>query len=681
VRGKGIGSRRVRVGRARNQLLQVVVPGRWRATPDADRPRSASARALRSVRGWLFGEPLSTELAEHERLSKTKALAVFASDALSSTAYATEEILLVLIIAGTGALHLALPIAAAIAALLLVVVISYRQTVKAYPNGGGSYIVAKDNLGAPAGLVAAAALLTDYVLTVAVSISAGTLAIISAFPALAGHRLELALVALAIIALVNLRGVRESGAIFAIPTYVFIAAFAGLIALGLARLAIGLDGASLAQSRSAPALRAAGALSDLGILLVLRAFSSGCTALTGVEAIANGVMAFRTPESRNAAITMSWMGGILGVFFIGATFLAIRLAVVPVEDDSVISQVGRLVFGGETLPYFVLQAGTALVLVLAANTAFNDFPRLSSILANDRYMPRQFAFVGDRLTFSVGIIALTVISGLVLAAFRADTHRLIPLYAVGVFVAFTLSQSGMFVHWRRLRTKGWRRAAAVNGMGAIATGVVAVIVAGTKFSHGAWLVLVLLPLLVFGLLAINRHYAFVERVLQLPAGAYRLRPRPQELSSQPMIVPVREVNLVSARALDYACSISSTVTAVHIARGATDVTSTFDARWHETFAAIPLVQIESPFRTFIGPLRAYVEALELAQDRLFTIVVPEFKPERWWQRPLHNRTGQQIEEALDGWQNVVVTHVPISLRTVEPNGEPEPSTSRDAPDG
>jgi len=400
---------------------------------------------------------------------------------------------------------------------------------------------------------------------------------------------------------------------------------------------------------------------------VLRAFSSGCTALTGVEAIANGGMAFRPPESKNAATTMTWMGAILGVFFIGATFLAVRLAVVPVEDDSVISQLGRLVFGGDTLPYFVLQAGTALVLVLAANTAFNDFPRLSSILANDRYMPRQFAFVGDRLTFSVGIIALTAISGLVLVAFRADTHRLIPLYAVGVFVAFTLSQSGMFVHWRRLRTRDWQRAAIVNGTGALATGVVAIIVAGTKFSHGAWLVLVLLPLLVFGLHAVNRHYRFVERVLQLAPGQYRLRPRPGKLSSQPMIVLVREINLVSARAVDYARRISNTVTAVHIARGVSDADSTFDARWHEAFVDVPLVQVDSPFRTFIGPLRAYVEALGLSDDRVFTIVVPEFSPEHWWQRPLHNRTGSQIEEALGGWRNVVVTHVPISLRNIEPH--------------
>lgn len=658
VRGEHVGSRRVRIARTRDQVLRYVEGGRLRATETADRPLSMTGRAIRAARNGLFGRPLTSERESHERLSNTKALAVFASDALSSTAYATEQILIVFVVAGTGALRLSLPVAAAITLLLVMVVISYRQTVRAYPGGGSSYVVAKENLGRAAGLVAAAALLTDYVLTVAVSISAGSLAVVSAIPELIPYRVELAVAGLLFITTVNLRGLRESGTIFAIPTYFFIVGFGAMVAVGVARLAIGLDGATLVSSR--PPAHLEEATATLGVWLLLRAFASGATALTGVEAIADGVLAFRPPEWKNASTTMAWMAGILAIFFVGATLLASRLGVTPIENDSVISQIGRIVFGGENIAYYGLQAGTALVLVLAANTAFNDFPRLSSILARDGHMPRQFAFIGDRLTFSVGIIVLSLIAGAILVAFRADEHRLIPLYAVGVFIAFTLSQGGMFVRWRKERTAGWKRSAAINGAGAVLTGVVAVVVASTKFVDGAWFVLLLIPAMVWGLDGIRRHYDFVEELLELPEG-FRPAARPEELSSQPMVVPVRSINLNSARAVEYARRISSRVTAVHIARLTREDIEGFEQRWARAFPDVPLITIESPYRTFLGPLRAYVDGLELAPGTLLTIVVPEFVAAHWWQRFLHNRTGDAIEEEFVTRPNILVTRASISI--------------------
>ncbi len=659
VRGEQIGTRRVRVSRTRDQVLRYASGGRLQATETADRPPSAVGRAIWGFRQWLFGRPLTSEAEAHERLSNKKALAIFASDALSSTAYATEQILIVLVVAGPAALALSLPAALAITLLLVMVVVSYRQTVRAYPGGGSSYIVARENLGVMAGLVAAASVLTDYVLTVAVSISAGSLAIVSAFPELIPFRVPIAIVALVLITVVNLRGVRESGTVFAIPTYFFIAVFGGMIAFGLARLVIGIDGATLTTSRVPDHIEEATA--TIGIWLLLRAFASGATALTGVEAIADGVLAFRAPEWKNASITMAWMAVILGAFFMGATFLAVRLGITPVENDSVISQTGRLVFGGENVAYYALQAGTALVLMLAANTAFNDFPRLSSILARDGYMPRQFAFIGDRLTFSFGIIALAIISGAILIAFQADEHRLIPLYAVGVFMAFTLSQGGMYFHWRKEQGPGWQRAAAINGFGALLTGVVAVVVASTKFTHGAWFVLVLIPALVAGLHAIRGHYDGVDALLALPDEGYQPLPRPTQLSSQPMIVPVRSINLNATRAVEYARRISSAVTAVHIARLTREDIAAYEERWQRVFPDVPLVTIESPYRTFLGPLRAYIDGLDLAPGTMLTIVVPEFDPEHWWQRFLHNRTGDRIEEEFVNRPNVLVTRASISI--------------------
>ena len=659
VRGEHVGSRRVRLARTRDQVLRYVEGGRYRATETADRPPSMVGRAVRGVRNWLFGRPLTSEVQSHERLSNKKALAIFASDALSSTAYATEQILIVLVVAGSGALTLSLPIATAITFLLLMVVTSFRQTIRAYPAGGSSYIVAKENLGDWAGLTAGAALLTDYVLTVAVSISAASLAVVSAFPELIPYRVTIAVAALSFITVINLRGIRESGTVFAIPTYFFIAAFGSMIAIGIGRLAIGLDGATLTTSR--PPLHLEEASATLGLWLLLRAFSSGATALTGVEAIADGVAAFRPPEWKNAAQTMLWMGGILAVFFIGATFLAMRLGVTPVANDSVISQIGRAVFGGENVAYYALQAGTALVLALAANTAFNGFPWIASILARDGYLPRQFTYIGDRLAFSFGIISLSLIAGGVLVAFRADEHRLIPLYAVGVFIAFTLAQAGMFMRWRRQRTPGWQRAAAINGTGALLTGIVAVVVASTKFADGAWFVLMLIPLMVWGLESIHRHYDSVEELLELPEEGYRAASRPEQLSPQPMLVPVRTIDLNAARAVEYARRISSSVTAVHIARLTREDIEEFEARWVAVFPDVPLVIIESPYRTFLGPLRAYIDGLELDRGTQLTIVVSEFVAAHWWQRFLHNRTGDAITEEFAMRPNIIISRASISI--------------------
>lgn len=651
IPGSRVGSRRVRIGRA----LRPADDGRLVATEAADRPTTQGGEWARRVRNALFGPPLSTERESGERLNKVRALAIFASDALSSSAYATEEILLVLVTAGVIALSLGLPISIGIAVLLAMVTMSYMQTVRAYPKGGGAYSVSSENIGPWAGLIAAAALLTDYILTVAVSISAGSLAVISALPALADFRVHIAIVALILLTLGNLRGVRESGTVFAVPTYLFIFSFGAMIVVGLARLAIGIGDATLTAT-AAPSGQLE-ATAAVGLLLVLRAFASGSTALTGVEAIANGVTAFQEPSPRNARITMAIMGAILAFFFVGATFLAWRLGVVPVHDESVISQIGRTIFGNGSVPYYFLQATTAFVLMLAANTAYNGFPRLASILAEDRYMPRQFAYIGDRLTFVTGIIVLTLVSGVVIVLFNADTHRLIPLYAIGVFMAFTLSQVGMFRHWRSGGEPGWWRAATVNGIGAAMTGVVTLVVAGTKFTHGAWVVLILVPIMVWLLHNIHAHYAEVARISRMSDEDARPLTRPAGLGSEPVVVTVRDLNRVSWRAVQYARRISSNVTGVHIAREGHEDIEAFQARWARLVPDVPLVVVESPYRTFVGPLLAYIDRVGVDPRDPVLVLVPEFRPRHWWARILHNRTTEQIQTAAEQRPNLLVVQV------------------------
>src|SRR6266851_4303634 len=539
----------------------------------------------------IVGAPMPLAQARHERLSKTVALAVFSSDAMSSVAYATEEILLILILAGTAAIHLTVPIALAIAALLVVVSVSYQQTIHAYPSGGGSYIVARANLGPTAGLVAAGALLIDYVLTVSVSVAAGVAALTSAVPWLLTHRVLLGVVFTAAIAYANLRGVRESGRVFAVPTYLFIVTFSVLVGTGLFRWLTGTLPAAAAAHETVAATQ------PLTWFLVLRAFASGCTALTGVEAISNGVPAFKHPEARNAAITMGWMAAVLGTLFIGVSVLASALGITPMADETVVSQVARRLFG-DGFPYYLVQGSTTLILVLAANTSFADFPRLNSLLARDRYAPRQFRTLGDRLVFSNGILILAGLAAALIVVFGGDTHALIPLYAVGVFISFTLSQAGMVRHWLT-DGGGWRWRLAVNGVGALVTGAVTVVIAVTKFTHGAWIVVLLIPLLVLGFRAIHRHYDTVAHELSL-----------EHLVEEPpvnntVLVLVGDLHMGVVKALRYAQSLSPSPKAVYVELDPS-ATARLEERWSKGGCGVPLVVLASPYRSMLRPLLDYI---------------------------------------------------------------------------
>ena len=617
-----------------------------------------------SWRNLIVGSPLRTAEQVHQRLTKTKALAIFSSDALSSVAYATEEILLVLVAVGTAAFHLAMPIAITISGLLVIVAISYYQTIHGYPSGGGAYIVAHENLGAWPGLVAAAALLIDYVLTVAVSITAGILAIISAAPELLPWRVHLCLVAILIIVWGNLRGVRESGTIFAIPTYAFLCLFLGLILVGLTRLATG----SLSVV-SAPTLPAGvGGFETLTTLLVLRAFASGCAAMTGVEAISNGVPAFQKPEADNAGKTLIVMATLLGVMFLGITFLARALGIIPVEHESVVSQIGRQVFGTGPL-YLAFQAATALILVLAANTAFADFPRLSSILARDGYAPRQLANLGDRLVFSNGIVALAVLAAALVIIFGGHTHGLIPLYAVGVFLSFTLSQAGMVRHWLKTQERGWRTKAAINGFGAVATGVVLCVVVESKFTQGAWIIVLLIPALVVMFRSVHQHYIDMREQVSLHEGDIDQQWQYKAAKPHKVVVPISGLNRGTLAALHFSCSLSDDVTAIVV-----DVDTAATERLRESWRAwgfeIPLVVLESPYRSVVRPLLAYLEETDRREPErgMAVIILPEIVPARWWQNLLHNQTTLMLKAVLlfrqehNGSPRVVI-NVPYHLHS------------------
>jgi amino acid transporter len=595
-----------------------------------------------SLRRLLFGDALPTAQEVYHRLTKVQALAVFSSDALSSVAYATEEILLVLVLAGSSALALSVPIALVIAVLLVVVGSSYYQTIHGYPAGGGAYIVAHDNLGAWPGLVAAAALLIDYVLTVAVSVTAGVAAVTSAFPVLLPFRVLLCLLAIALIAWANLRGVRESGRLFSIPTYGFVCIFLTLIVVGLARAITG----DLAPVPSQTLGSTVGAGEVVMSFLILRAFASGCTALTGIEAISNGIPAFHKPEAENAGKTLVAMVALLLTMFLGITVLAHLSGVGPSERETVVSQVGRLVFGSGPL-YLALQAATALILVLAANTSFADFPRLSAILALDRYVPRQLANLGDRLVFNNGIIALALLASTLVVVFGGQTHRLIPLYAVGVFLAFTLSQAGMVLHWQREVGASWRWKAAVNGVGAVATGVVLIVILATKLLHGAWIVTLLIPALVWFFQAVRRHYESVAEQLSLDG----LTPeRWSGLASRrrhKVVVPVSGMHRGTLAALRFARSLSKDVTAV-VVDVEPGVTSRVRKKWPSWGHDVPLIVLKSPYRSTLGPLLEYLDEVDQREPNrgLGVVVLPEFVTATWWQNLLHNQTAQLIKKAL-----------------------------------
>ncbi len=586
----------------------------------------------------------------HQRLAKRAALAVFASDALSSSAYATEEILLALVVGGSAALHLSLPAAIGIVTLLAIVVVSYSQTIHAYPNGGGAYIVAKDNLGVTAGLVAAAALLIDYVLTVAVSVAAGVAAITSAVPALYSHRVGLCLIFVLLILVANLRGVRESAMLFGVPVYWFIVSAFLLILGGFYRASSG--------STAAPAIAPRETLAGLSLMwLFLRAFASGCTALTGVEAISNGVQAFRQPASRNASITLFWMAGMLGSLFLGITLLAHWMAIVPREGETVLSQLNRQVFGSGPW-YYAIQGATMAILILAANTAYADFPRLSSVLALDRFVPRQLANLGDRLVFSNGVLLLAAGAGTLLVLFQGDTHRLIPLYMIGVFVSFTLSQAGMVLHWRKSRGEGYQWRMALNAFGALCTLLVLFVVAAAKFTHGAWVVILAIPCCVSVFRKVRQHYFAATRALSLAEDDHPLAAR------HTVIVPVpAQPNRMVLSAVKYAKSISPDVVAVHI-HSSEEERAEVHGAWKRFVQDIPLIVLDSPYRSVLRPFLSFVDEMrDVRPEHEITVVIPEFVSDRWWHNLLHNQTSLLLKGALLFRPGIIVTSVPYHLRS------------------
>jgi amino acid transporter len=605
---------------------------------------------LSQFKRFLVGKPIPSHLAHHERLSRITGLAVLSSDPLSSVAYATEEILRVLVLVGAGALSLATPIAFVIASILAIVVFSYRQTLYAYPSGGGAYIVAKENIGELPALVAAASLLIDYILTVAVSVAAGVAALTSAFPSWHVNRIEMTLGFVVLLMLGNLRGIRESGRIFAIPTYFFILCTLLLVGVGIWQW---MTGAIQPIKTVAPVQSAQ---EPLALFLLLTAFSNGCTAMTGVEAVSNGVPAFRPPEPKNAAATMLMMAVLSITMFLGITLLSQAYHVLPSEEETVVSQLARAVFGGRGIAYYAVQAATMLILVLAANTAYADFPRLASILARDKYVPRQFMNQGDRLAFSNGIVGLSVFAGILLVVFAGDTHALIPLYMIGVFVSFTLSQAGMVVHWRRERSSGWRTSAAINGVGAIVTGVVLLVVAVTKGREGAWIIMLLIPLNVLLFKVTKRHYEGVADQLSMKGWSAPERRR------NTVLVPISGVIRPVAEALEYAKTLSEDVRAVYVAIEAT-TTEQLRGQWEHYGNGVPLVLLGSPYRSLMEPLLEYIE--QIAHDRpddYVTVVLPEFVPARWWHHLFHNQRALLIKGALLFKPNTVVTSVPFHLR-------------------
>lgn len=607
-----------------------------------------------SFRRLILGDPLASSQLTHERLTKVKALAVFSSDALSSVAYATEEIMFVLAAAGATALGLSFPIALGIATLLLIVGISYYQTIHAYPKGGGAYIVAKDNLGTLAGLVAAASLLIDYTLTVAVSVSASVAAVTSWLPSLLPFRAVIAVVAVMIITTINLRGLRESASIFSVPTYLFIAGILVMIAYGFVRWLVA-DGLPTVAVRDP--IHAELVVEGITAFFLLRAFSAGCTALTGIEAISDGIPAFRPPAAENAGKTLLVMITILTTMFLGITFLANQVGAAPSHSETVLSQIGRSLFGDG--PFYVgVQIATALILLLAANTAFSDFPRLSFFMARDGFLPRQMGNLGDRLVFSNGITVLGVLASTLILAFNGDTHGLLPLYAVGVFISFTLSQLGMVRHGLRWRPLRWQRNLAINAVGGLTTLAVFLIIVSTRFLAGAWIVVLLIAVFVMIFLRIHSHYQEVATQLSLEAyGA------PHRLRNPQVIIPIGGVHRGVLKALEFARSLSPDVTAVHV-ETSEEIGEKVRAKWDLWGDGTRLVVLPSPYRSTLEPLLKYLDMLDAERqpDDQITIVIPQFVPAHWWENLLHNQTAWLIRLALLFREGFTVVDVPYHLR-------------------
>jgi amino acid transporter len=650
LQGRKPGDKRVRVERPHAEYFRYGEEGVLVAKPKAHEERSAVGRTIAAVRRAFFGAPLSSEADLEQRLDKKKALAIFSSDAISSSAYATEEILRVLVLAGAAAMLLSIQVAIAIAALLFVVAISYRQVCFAYPTGGGSYSVAGRNFGRIASLVAASALIIDYVLTVAVSTSSAVEQITSALPGLKSESIVIGVAAIGLITLINLRGLRESGSIFALPTYLFLGSALLMIGIGVYRIVVQGDAVPVEQ-------RFAGvpsAVETAGVLILLRAFAGGSVALTGTEAIATGVNAFKPPESRNAANTLMVMAGLLAILFIGITFLAVSYGIFHVDGGAtVIAQVSARIYGDGSIGFYLFQIFTALLLFLAANTSFNAFPRLLAILGQDGFMPRQFSFRGDRLSFTMGISVLGLLAASLVILFGGVTHALIPLYSVGVFLDFTISQSGMVRHWLRERGRGWQYRITINTVGAVLTGVVLVVVTFAKAPQSL-LVLLLIPMLVGIMLFIRREY---------DAQTAELAVRPDQVIAPPhrrerVIVPVPGITRAVVQAVNFGRSLSQDVRAVHVTDEA-EAGARLRKDWERQIPGVPLVIVESPYRALVQPFLAYLAVMvPPGEDTITIVVLPEYVARHWWERLLYNQTANRLREALVGRPDTVVANVP-----------------------
>jgi amino acid transporter len=660
LRGRKLGDRRVRVKRPHAGYFRYTGEGRLVAKEAASVPRTPAGRLRARIRAVLFGRPLSSYEEITERLPKRKALAIFSSDPISSSAYASEEILRVLVLAGTGALFLSIPIAGFIVFMLAVVSTSYRQIGFAYPSGGGAYAVARANLPLLFALVAAGALLIDYVMTVAVSTASAVEQLISAFPALLDWRIEIGVAAIALITLGNLRGLRESGNIFALPTYLFLVSALLMIAIGLFRIFVVGEPAIPPPS---PLPGAPDPLQPLTALLLIRAFASGSVALTGTEAIANGVPAFKPPEPRNAATTLTAVAFLLGILFLGISFIAHHFGVVAIDEPvlkTVISQVAALAYGDESIGFYLFQVLTALLLFLAANTSYNAFPRLAAILARDGLLPRQFSFRGDRLVFTSGILILSAVSIGILVLFEGQTTALIPLYSVGVFMSFTISQGGMVRHWldeRRKGMPGWAWRLALNGFGALLTGFVFVVVLIAK-APPSLLVAIVIPLLVAVMVFIQRQYRSSARQLEIHPGADLPRPRREER----VVVPIPGINRAVVQAINVGRSIASDVQAVLISDAPAEAAAIRD-QWERQIPDVPLVVVESPYRALVAPMLAYLDVLDRAwpaerEAPITFVVIPEFVARRWWERLLYNQSAKRLRAALVGRSHTVLVDVP-----------------------
>jgi amino acid transporter len=638
-------------------MFRWTGPGQLTAKEAASGPTTKSGRLYARLKAILLGRPLASEEEVGERLSKKKALAIFSSDAISSSAYATEEILRVLILGGIAALAWGLWVSIAIAVLLIAVAISYRQICLAYPTGGGSYSVSKRNFGRQVSLIAASALMIDYVMTVAVSTASSIEQVTSAFPVLVDERVILGVVAIALITVGNLRGLREAGNLFAIPTYLFLGSALLMIAMGTVRIVVFGEHGDYAADLAA---QTGESLQAVSLLLLLRAFAAGAVALTGTEAIATGVPAFQPPESKNAATTLSVMAALLGVLFIGLTFLAVNFGITHIDEpekQTVISQIAARVYGAGSIPFFLFQGFTALLLVLAANTSFNAFPRLLAILAVDGHMPRQFSFRGDRLAFSYGIIVLATVAASLIVVFRGETHLLIPLYAVGVFIDFTISQTGMIRHWRRERPPGWRRRLAINAFGASLTAIVAVVVTVAKAPQSL-IVIALIPLLVGLMNFIHHQYANQEEELKVRDDYVVGMPHRE----QRVVIPVNGINRAVVQAVTFGRTLASDVRAVFITEDP-EAGEAVRKKWERQVPGVPLVIVESPFRALVGPLTAYLDVLDLAwppdKEAPITIVVlPEYVARHWWDRLLYNQSAKRLKSALVGREHTVIADVP-----------------------